>query len=63
MEIVNTLRDAAVKVLAQPEVIAALEKQGAAPSGNTPEEFAAEIKQQFDWAAGIAKQQGITMEQ
>jgi len=63
MEIVNKLRDAAVTVLKQPEVVAALEKQGAAPSGNTPEEFAAEIKQQYDWAAGIAKQQGITLEQ
>lgn len=63
MDIVNKLRDAAVKVLKQPEVIEALEKQGAAPSGNTPEEFAAEIKAQYDWAHEITRQQGIKLEQ
>lgn len=61
-EIVNRLRDAAVKVLAQPDVIAALEKQGAAPSGNTPEEFAAEIRTQYDWAKGITSKQNIKMD-
>lgn len=62
-EIVETLRDAAAKVLADPAVVAALEKQGAAPSGNTPEEFAAEIKAQYDWAKDISAKQGITLEQ
>ncbi len=62
-EVVTTLRDAAVKVLADPAVIAALEKQGAAPSGNTPEEFAAEIKAQYDWAKEITTKAGITLEQ
>ena len=62
MDIVNTLRDAAVKVLAEPDVIDTLQKQGAAPSGNTPEEFAAEIKAQYDWAKGITEKQGITLE-
>ncbi|WP_246129723.1 tripartite tricarboxylate transporter substrate binding protein BugE [Verticiella sediminum] len=63
MEAVNTLRDAAVKVLAQPDVIEALAKQGAAPSGNTPEEFAAEIKTQYDWAKEITEKQNIKLEQ
>jgi len=62
-EVVQTLRDAAAKVLMDPAVVAALEKQGAAPSGNTPEEFAAEIKAQYDWAKGIAGKQGISLEQ
>lgn len=62
-EVVDTLRDAAAKVLADPAVVAALEKQGAAPSGNTPEEFAAEIKAQYDWAKDITAKQGITLEQ
>lgn len=62
-DIVDTLRNAAVKVLAEPAVIAALEKQGAAPSGNTPEEFAAEIKAQYDWAKEITTKQGISLEQ
>lgn len=60
--VIDKLRDAAVKVLAEPAVIASLEKQGAAPSGNTPEEFAAEIKAQYDWAHGITTQQGISMD-
>lgn len=61
-EVVNTLREAAVKALAEPAVIAALEKQGAEPSGNTPEEFAAEIKTQYDWARGVATKAGISLE-
>src|SRR3546814_21070513 len=44
--VIKTLRDAAVVALKDPKVIEALEKQGAAPSGNTPEEFAQEIKEQ-----------------
>jgi tripartite-type tricarboxylate transporter receptor subunit TctC len=62
-DVVDTLRNAAVKALAEPSVVAALEKQGAAPSGNTPEEFAAEIKAQYDWAKDISAKQGITLEQ
>ncbi|MGO4332709.1 Bug family tripartite tricarboxylate transporter substrate binding protein [Cupriavidus sp. 2TAF22] len=38
------LHDATVKVLAQPEVKAKLEKLGAVPVGNTPAQFAAQIK-------------------
>src|SRR3546814_18698020 len=48
--VIKTLRDAAVVALKDPKVIEALEKQGAAPSGNTPEEFAKEIKEQYEWA-------------
>lgn len=62
MEIVNKLRDAAVKVLSQPQVIETLEKQGAAPSGNTPDEFAKEIRAQYDWAKEITTKQSISME-
>src|SRR5690606_37776786 len=62
-DVVQILRDAAAKVLTDPAVVAALEKQGAAPSGNTPEEFAAEIKAQYDWAKGITAKQGISLEQ
>src|SRR5690606_24763916 len=55
-EIIKILRDAAVVALKDPKVIETLEKQGAAPSGNTPEEFAKEITEQYDWAKeGVAK--------
>lgn len=62
-EVIDTVRDAAVKVLAEPDVIESLAKQGAAPSGNTPDEFAAEIKAQHAWAAEVARKQGISLEQ
>lgn len=62
MEIVNKLRDAAVIALKDPKVIKALEEQGSAPSGNTPEEFAKEIKEQYDWAIDVVKKQNIKLE-
>jgi len=52
-EIVNKLRDAAVVALKDPKVSQALEQQGAAPSGNSPEEFAAEIRTWYDHAAKV----------
>lgn len=60
-EIVNKLRDAAVVALQDPKVKQALEQQGAAPSGNTPEEFAAEIKVQQEYAAKVTAQPGFDM--
>src|SRR5690606_41381080 len=61
MDIVNKLRDAAVVALKDPKVIEALDKQGSAPSGNTPEEFAKEIQEQYDWAKEIVKKSNITL--
>ena len=48
MELVNKLRDAAVIALKDPKVMQVLNEQGSALSGNTPEEFAKEIKTQYD---------------
>jgi len=62
MDIVDKLRDAAVIALKDPKVIKALDEQGSAPSGNTPEEFAKEIRTQYDWAKDVVKQQNIKME-
>jgi tripartite-type tricarboxylate transporter receptor subunit TctC len=61
-EIVNKLRDAAVEALKEPKVLQALEQQGAAPSGNTPAEFAAEIKEQYDWAKDVVAKGNIKLE-
>jgi tripartite-type tricarboxylate transporter receptor subunit TctC len=61
-DVVNKLRDAAVVALKDPQVLKALEEQGSAPSGNTPEEFAKEIREQFDWAHDVVKRQNIKME-
>ncbi len=60
-EIVNKLRDAAVVALKDPKVIEALEKQGAAPSGNTSEEFSKEIKEQYDWAKDVVAKGNIQL--
>lgn len=61
-EIIKKLRDAAVVALKDPKVMEALDKQGAAPSGNTPEEFGKEIKTQFDWAKDIVAKGNIKLE-
>jgi len=61
-EILKTLRDAAVVALKDPAVIAALEKQGAAPSGNTPEEFGREILEQHRWAKDVVAKGNIKLE-
>lgn len=61
-EIIKRLHDAAVVALKDPKVIASLEKQGAAPSGNSPEEFAKEIKEQYDWAHDVVAKGNIKLE-
>jgi tripartite-type tricarboxylate transporter receptor subunit TctC len=61
-EIVAKLHSAAAEALKTPRVIEALEKQGAAPSGNTPEEFGKEIKEQYDWAHEVVKKGNIKLE-
>jgi tripartite-type tricarboxylate transporter receptor subunit TctC len=58
-EIIHKLRDAAVIALKDPRVIKVLEEQGSLASGNTPEEFAREIKAQYDWAQDVVKTQKI----
>lgn len=62
MDVVNKLRDAAVVALKDPKVIEVLAQQGSAPSGNTPEEFAKEIKEQYDWAKDIVQKSQIKLD-
>lgn len=62
IEIVNKLRDAAVVALKDQKVAQALEKQGATPSGNTPEEFAAEIRVQQEYASKVTAQPGFKLD-
>ena len=61
-DVVTKLRDAAVVALKDPKVIKSLDEQGSAPSGNTPEEFAKEIKEQYDWAKDVVEKQNIKLE-
>ena len=52
-DVVATLHKAAAEALQDAGVKESLMKQGAFASGNTPEEFAKEIKQQYDWAKEV----------
>lgn len=61
-EVIAKLHKAAADALKAPRVIEALEKQGAAPSGNSPEEFGKEIKEQYDWAHEVVKKGNIKLE-
>jgi len=62
MDVVNKLHDAAVVALKDPKVIEVLAQQGSAPAGNTPEEFAKEIKEQYDWAKDIVQKSNIKLD-
>ncbi|MEK7947079.1 tripartite tricarboxylate transporter substrate binding protein BugE [Pigmentiphaga sp. YJ18] len=61
-DIINKLRDAAVKVLSDPQVKDTLAKQGAAAVGNTPAEFRTEIEKELNKAKDVVKKQNIKLE-
>ena len=58
-DIVNSLHQAMVKALAKPEVKAQLEKLGAIIVGDTPAEFAAYLKRDYDRWEGVVKAANI----
>ncbi len=61
--IIKRLNEAAVKALASPDVREKLGKQGAAPVGNTPDQFRAQIIAERDKMIDLVKRQGIKLEQ
>jgi len=61
--IVQRVHDAAVKVLQMPEIGDKLRLQGAAPVGNTPEQFRAQVVSERDKMTNLVKRQGIKLEQ
>lgn len=61
-EVVDTIYKAAAQALQDPAVKESLLKQGAFASGNTPEEFAKEIKEQYDWAHEVVKKGGLKLQ-
>lgn len=61
--VIKRLHDATVKALQNPEVRTKLAAQGAAPIGNTPEEFRAQIISERDKMMDLVKKQGIKLEQ
>lgn len=61
-KIIARMSEVAVKTVAQPETRKRLEDQGAVPVGNSPREFAARIKKEYDQAATIVKTAGVRVE-
>jgi tripartite-type tricarboxylate transporter receptor subunit TctC len=59
---IQKLHDAAVKTLALPDVIERLQQQGAQPVGNTPEEYARQIKAEYEKWVRVVKQQNIRLD-
>lgn len=60
--VIDRLNQATVKVLARPEVRKRLIEQGAEPVGNTPEQFAEQIRTDTAWWAALVKSTGTTMD-
>ena len=61
-EIVVKLNAEIVKILAMPDVRTRLLEAGAEPVGNSPEQMAAQIKQETEAFAKVVKQAKITVE-
>ena len=61
-EIIDRIHAASVKVLAQPEVRAAIAKLGGEPVGNRPEEFTAQIVADLDKFKRLADSSGVRLD-
>jgi tripartite-type tricarboxylate transporter receptor subunit TctC len=61
-KIIARMSEVAVKAVAMPETRKRLEDQGAEPIGNTPKEFAAQIRKEHSQAATIVKVAGVRIE-
>jgi tripartite-type tricarboxylate transporter receptor subunit TctC len=61
-EIIDRIQAASVKVLAQPEVRAAIAKLGGEPVGNRPEEFTAQIVADLDKFKRLADSSGVRLD-
>ncbi len=57
------LRDAAVTAMQDRELQQRFRANGAEPLGNTPAEYAAQIKREYDKAVDVVKRQGILLDQ
>jgi len=60
-DVIAKLNETATAALKAPNVVAALQKQGAIPDPGSPEHFAAEIKRQYDIAKEIVKKGNLQM--
>lgn len=60
--IIARLHDATAKILARPQMRKRLVDLGAEPVGNTPEQFAAQIRSDTAWWAALVKSTGTTLD-
>lgn len=60
-DVVARLQDAMKKVMANAEFRAQIEKTGARPVGNSPQEFAAQIRSEIERMKRVAKERGISL--
>ncbi|KJK26150.1 LacI family transcriptional regulator [Burkholderiaceae bacterium 16] len=60
--IIARLHDATAKILARPQMHKRLVDLGAEPVGNTPEQFAAQIRSDTAWWAALVKSTGTTLD-
>ncbi|CAJ0774764.1 hypothetical protein LMG7141_00240 [Ralstonia condita] len=61
-DIIRKLNEASVKALKDPGLVDRFRGAGAEPIGNTPQQYAAEIKREFDKMRALVKQQHIKLE-
>jgi tripartite-type tricarboxylate transporter receptor subunit TctC len=61
-KIIARMSDATVKAVNAPDTRKRLEDQGAEPVGNTPKEFAARLKREYEQNAKIVKTAGVKIE-
>jgi len=61
-EVINRLHAAVVQALKDPEVHDRLVRMGIEPVGNTPQEFAVFLQEQFARWAGLVKSNNIRVE-
>ncbi|CAG2155504.1 hypothetical protein LMG19282_04950 [Cupriavidus campinensis] len=60
--IIDRLNQATLKILARPEMRKRLIDQGAEPVGNTPEQFAQQIRTDTAWWAALVKSTGTSLD-
>jgi len=62
-DIIRKLNEASVKALKDPGLVDRFRGAGAEPVGNTPQQYTAEIKREFDKMRTLVKQQNIKLDQ
>jgi tripartite-type tricarboxylate transporter receptor subunit TctC len=60
--VIDRLNQATLKILARPEMRKRLIDQGAEPVGNTPEQFAQQIRADTAWWAALVKSTGTSLD-